>query len=66
MAKTPLTTMTDLLFKVKKYMNGEDKLMAKGMDGKQKIDDLDEPLHKKREKKDHSPNQNSEKGSSNL
>lgn len=47
-------------------MNGEDKLMAKGMDGKQKIDDLDEPLHKKREKKDHSPNQNSEKGSSNL
>ena len=40
--------------------------MAKGMDGKQKIDDLDEPLHKKREKKDHSLNQNSEKGSLNL
>ena len=55
--------MTDLLFKAKKYMNGEDALTAKGMDGKQKINDIDEPRHKKKEKKDCSPNQNNEKGS---
>ena len=36
------------------------------MDGKQQVDDLDEPRHKKKEKKDHSLNQKSEKGSSNL
>ena len=47
-------------------MNGEDALTAKGMDGKQKINDIDEPRHKKKEKKDCSPNQNNEKGSSSL
>ena len=29
--------MMDLLFKVQKYMNGEDALMAKGLTGKIKI-----------------------------
>ena len=47
-------------------MNGEGALTAKGMDGKQKINDIDEPRHKKKEKKDCSPNQNNEKGSSSL
>ena len=47
-------------------MNGEGVLTAKGMDGKQKINDIDEPRHKKKEKKDCSPNQNKEKGSSSL
>ena len=58
--------MTDLLFKAKKYMNGEGALTVKGMDGKKKINDIDEPRHKKKEKKDCSPNQNKEKGSSSL
>ena len=48
--KTLLTTMTDLLFKAHKYMNREDVLMTKGIDGKWKIDDIDEPQHKKKEK----------------
>ena len=47
-------------------MNGEGVLTAKGMDGKKKINDIDEPRHKKKEKKDCSPNQNNEKGSSSL
>ena len=47
-------------------MNGEGVLTAKGMDGKKKINDIDEPRHKKKEKKDCSPNQNNEKGGSSL
>ena len=31
LGKTPPTSMTDLLFKVQKYMNGEDALTAKGL-----------------------------------
>ena len=42
--------MIDLLFKAHKYMNREDVLTTKGMDGKRKIDDIDEPQHKKKEK----------------
>ena len=34
LGKTPPTTMTDLLFKVQKYMNGEDALTANGVNGK--------------------------------
>ena len=56
LAKTPPTTMMDLLFEAQKYMNGEDALTTKGMDGKRKIDDVDKPRHKKKEKKDRSPN----------
>ena len=34
--KTPPNSMTDLLFKAQKYINGEDTLTAKGLVGKQK------------------------------
>ena len=57
--------MTDLIFKALKYMSGEDALTAKGMDGKGKIEDIDKPQHKKKEKKDLSPNKKNGKGSSN-
>ena len=50
--------MIDLIFKAQKYMNREDVLTAKGMDGKGKIEDIDEPQHIKKEKKDLSPNKN--------
>ena len=53
--------MIDLIFKAQKYMNREDVLTAKGMDGKGKIEDIDEPQHKKKEKKDLSPNKNFKK-----
>ena len=43
LAKTLPNTMTDLIFKALKYMSGEDALTAKGMDGKGKIEDIDEP-----------------------
>ena len=36
LVKTPPTLMTDLMFKVQKYMNGEDSLTAKGLMGKWK------------------------------
>ena len=36
--KTPSTSMTDLLFKAQKYMNGEDALTTKGLTDKQKKD----------------------------
>jgi len=57
--------MTDLIFKAQKYMNREDALTAKGMDGKGKIEDINEPQHKKKEKKDLSPNKKNDEGSSN-
>lgn len=57
--------MTTLIFKAQKYMNGEDALTAKGMHGKGKIEDIDEPQHKKKEKKDISPDKKNDKGSTN-
>ena len=36
-------------------MNWEDALMANGIDGKQKMEEIDEFQHKKKEKKDSSP-----------
>ena len=36
MAKSPPTTMTNLMFKAQKYMNGEDTLTAKCIVGKRK------------------------------
>ena len=39
LGKTPPTSMTDLLFKVQKYMNREDALTTKGLTGKQKKDE---------------------------
>ena len=34
LGKTPPTTMTNLMFKAQKYMNGEDALTANGIDDK--------------------------------
>ena len=36
LVKTPPTLMTNLMFKVQKYINGEDSLTAKGLIGKRK------------------------------
>ena len=52
LGKTPLTSMTDLLFKVQKYMNGEDALTTKGLTGKRKKDKGTESQSKKKERKD--------------
>ena len=49
--KTPLNSMTDLLFKVQKYMNWEDALTAKGLTGKRKKDKGTESQSKKKERK---------------
>ena len=42
LGKTPSTSMTDLLFKVQKYMNWEDALTTKGLTGKQKKEETTE------------------------
>ena len=39
LGKTPLTSMTNLLFKAQKYMNREDMLTAKGLTSKRKEDE---------------------------
>nr|XP_023882027.1 uncharacterized protein LOC111994388 [Quercus suber] len=52
LGKTPPTSMTDLLFKAQKYMNGEDTLTAKGLIGKRKKDETNESHGKKRDCKD--------------
>ena len=36
LGKTPPTSMTNLLFRVQEYMNGEDALTVKGLVGKRK------------------------------
>ena len=52
LGKTPPTSMMDLLFKVQKYMNGEDALTAKGLTGKQKKEESTESQGRKRDRKD--------------
>ncbi|XP_023917904.1 uncharacterized protein LOC112029452 [Quercus suber] len=52
LGKTPPTSMTDLLFKAQKYMNGEDALTAKGLMGKRKRDETSESHGKKRDHND--------------
>ena len=52
LGKTPLTSMTDLLFKAQKYVNGEDTLTAKELMGKRKKDENIESKDKKKERKD--------------
>ena len=52
LGKTPPTSMTDLLFKEQKYMNGEDAPMSKGLTGKRKKDEGAESQSKKEEHKD--------------
>ncbi|XP_023889848.1 uncharacterized protein LOC112001909 [Quercus suber] len=52
LGKTPPTSMTNLLFKAQKYMNGEDALTAKGLMGKRKKDETSDSHGKKRDRKD--------------
>ncbi|XP_023878646.1 uncharacterized protein LOC111991099 [Quercus suber] len=52
LGKMPPTSMTDLLFKAQKYMNGEDTITAKGLMGKRKKDETSESHGKKRDHKD--------------
>ena len=61
LGKTLPTTMTDLLFKAQKYMNGEDALTTNGVDGKRRMEEIDELQHKKKKKKDRSPSQKNDK-----
>ena len=55
LGKTPPTTMTGLLFEAQKYMNRKDALTTNGIDGKRKMEEIDDLQHKKKEKKDCSP-----------
>ena len=50
----PPTSMTDLLFKAQKYMNGEDALTAKGLAAKQKKEESNDLQNRKKDRKDHS------------
>ena len=61
LGKTLPTKMTDLLFKAQKYMNGEDALTTNGVDGKRRMEEIDELQHKKKKKKDRSPSQKNDK-----
>ena len=50
--KTPLTSMTDLLFKAQKYIWMENALTAKGLTSKRKTEESAESQGKKRDRKD--------------
>ena len=52
LGKTSSTSMTDLLFKAQKYMNGEDALTGKGLMGKWKKEETGESHGKKKDHKD--------------
>ncbi|XP_030924170.1 uncharacterized protein LOC115951002 [Quercus lobata] len=52
LGKTPLASMTDLLFKAQKYINEEDTLIAKGLIGKQKKEEPGDSHGKKKDHKD--------------
>ena len=52
LGKTLPTSMTDLLFKAEKYMNGEDALTTKGLIGKQKNEETGECHGRKKDRKD--------------
>ena len=52
LGKTPPTTMTDLPFKAQKYMNRDDALTMNRVEGKWRMEEIDELQHKKKEKKD--------------
>ena len=54
LGKTPPTSMTDLLFKAQKDMNGEDALNAKGLTGKRKKEEVSDSQGKKKDRKYHS------------
>ena len=52
LGKTPLTLMTDLLFKAQKYIWMENALTAKGLTSKRKTEESAESQGKKRDRKD--------------
>ena len=52
LGQTPPTSMTDLLFKAQKYMNGEDAFTAKGLMGKRKKEEIGESHGKKKDRMD--------------
>ncbi|XP_050281494.1 uncharacterized protein LOC126722375 [Quercus robur] len=52
LGKTLPTSMTDLLFKAQKYMNGEDALTTKGLIRKQKKEETGECHGRKKDRKD--------------
>ena len=55
--------MMDLLFKVQKYMNGENALTAKGLMGKWKKEESTDLQSKKRDRKDNSSDTKASKSS---
>ena len=63
LGRTPPTSMTDLLFKAQKYMNGEDALTAKGLARKRKKEEPSDSQGKKKDHKDHSSETNASKSS---
>ena len=63
LGKTPPTSMMDLLFKVQKYMNGENALTAKGLMGKWKKEESTDLQSKKRDRKDNSSDTKASKSS---
>ena len=63
LGKTPPTSMMDLLFKVQKYMNGENALTAKGLMGKWKKEESTDLQTKKRDRKDNSSDTKASKSS---
>ena len=52
LGKTPPTSMTDLLFKAQKYMNGDDSLTVKELTGKRKKKEPSDSQGKKKDCKD--------------
>ena len=63
LGKMPPTSMTDLLFKAQKYRNKEDALIAKGLTGKWKKEELNDSQGKKKDRKDHSSETKASKSS---
>ena len=63
LGKTPPASMMDLLFKVQKYMNGENALTAKGLMGKWKKEESTDLQSKKRDRKDNSSDTKASKSS---
>ena len=66
LGKTRLTSMTDLLFKTQKYMNGEDALTVKGLTGKRKKEEPRDSHGKKKDRKDSYSETKTNKSSSNA
>lgn len=63
LGRTPPTSMMDLLFKVQKYMNGENALTTKELMGKWKKEESTDLQSKKRDRKDNSSDTKASKSS---